>query len=74
MLKLIVSDEKEKNFTYTGTLLFPTPEYKAFMTGSLAVGYDPLRHNFEGKELIVVNAEIELAMDFNRYLVRKKIG
>jgi hypothetical protein len=59
---------------YYGTLLFTKEEYKAFMACRLAMAYHPEHFDFEGKEIIVNNFEIEKDFGDGRYLVLKKWG
>lgn len=63
-----------KNKNYKGILLFTPEERKAFMGVRPALGYNPDLYNFEGRELIVADFEIEKDFGDGRYLVQKKFG
>lgn len=60
---------------FPSTLLFPPLEYKAFMSGQRAIGYDPNYYeDDEGRVIIVNEFEYEESIGNRRFIVLKKWG
>lgn len=59
---------------YRGTLLFTEEEYRVFMNGGKAIAYDPDVFEFDGREIVVNDFEIEQPLEGHRFLVAKKWG
>lgn len=59
---------------YQGTLLLSHDEYRSFMSCQPAMAYDPDLYDFEGREIIINDFEIEKEVVEGVYLVQKKWG
>lgn len=58
----------------TSTLLFTAEEYRIFMNCQPAIAYDPNYYDFDGREIVVNEFEVERPLEFHRFLVQKKWG